>query len=66
MSEGTEANQINAASVLGPGLAIFPGSAAALEIAGPTSRWPFAFALEGLPLDRCVTLNCGIRDKACC
>jgi hypothetical protein len=26
-----------------------------------TSRWLIAFAPEGLPLDRGVTLNCGIR-----
>jgi hypothetical protein len=26
-----------------------------------TSHRPIAFALEGLPLDRCVTLNYGIR-----
>ena len=25
-----------------------------------TSRRPIVFALEGFPLDRCVTLNCGI------
>ena len=29
-----------------------------------TSRWPVAFALEGLPIDHCVTLNCGIRVEA--
>ena len=26
------------------------------------SRWPIAFDPEGLPLDRGVSLNCGIRE----
>ena len=45
--------------VLGPGLVIFREFAAAPEIAG--RRKPLARCLgpEGLPLDRCVTLDYG-------
>ena len=48
--------------VLGPGLVTFPGARCHhWRLQAVTSRWFIAFALEGLPLDRCVTLNCAIR-----
>ena len=46
--------------VLGPGFVICPG--APLHHRGlraAQNHWPIAFALEGSPLDRRVTLNCG-------
>jgi hypothetical protein len=50
--------------VLGPALAIFQDFTAGTGDYTPaTSRWPMVFAPEGLPLDRCVTFNCGIRAE---
>jgi hypothetical protein len=47
--------------VLGPGLVIFRGVRCSTGDCGRYKPLSIAFVLEGLPLDRCVTLNYGIR-----
>jgi hypothetical protein len=62
-SEGTEANISMSSMVLGPRLIVLQESASThwrLQVA--TSHRLIAFAAEGLPLDRRVTLKCGIQD----
>ncbi len=48
--------------VLGPGLAISQASAKDWSLQATISHRPIAFVPEGSSLDRCLTLNCGIRD----
>ena len=63
-SEGTEANNFSAVYDAWPSAGnFFREFVAAPEIAGRYKPESHVFALEGSSIDRCVTLNYGIRDE---